>query len=339
MNKSLIVLMMLLVNIFAEAQFLNKEPDEIWKKYRFETYIGGGGTQILGDLGGRNRPGIKFGLGDLNWANTRLEVHAGLSFQISPQWATSCFLSYGKLFSTDRRDQVYEKRQERNIQVRTTLAEFSQRAEFIFYSSYKKKNKKKSSSLAWNRMHAYTFLGVGIFLYNPKGGEGTRYSPWSPLRPLKTEGQGYPGGAKPYGLFSMNIPFGFGIQKSISKRRSIKLELTYNKTFTDYIDDVSTNYYIYNDPAVDQTPPRPESIELADPTGYWVSDENGDYNYVDQKHKHGEPRGGKGKDCYFYASFSFVKALGLRKELKEERKKAKVLRKSIKKSQLSMSHF
>lgn len=337
MNKSLIVLMMLLVNIFAEAQFLNKEPDEIWRKYRFETYIGGGGTQMLGDLGGRNKPGIKFGLGDLNWANTRWETHAGLRFQISPLWATSCFFSFGRLFSTDRRDQVYDKRQTRNIEVITTTAEFSERVEFIFYSTYKK-NKKKSSNLAWNRMHAYTFLGLGVFYYNPLGRSslsGIRV----PLQPLKTEGQGYPGGAKPYGLFSMNIPFGFGIQKSISKRRSIKLELTYNKTFTDYIDDVSTNYYIYNDPAVDQTPPRPESLEFADPSGYWVSDENGDYNYVDQKHKHGEPRGGKGKDCYFYASFSFVKALGLRKELKEERKKAKVLRKSIKKSQLSMSHF
>jgi len=332
MKKIVLSLLLLVTYSKSFAQFLNKEPDEIWRKYRFEWFIGGGGTQMLGDLGGRNKPGIKFGLGDINWANTRWETHAGLRYQISPLFATSCFLSYGRFFSTDRREQVYDKRQERNIEVETLFIEFSQRAEFIFYSSYKK-NKKKSSTLAWNRIHAYTFLGVGMFFYKPFGYSGLD-GKWGPLRSLKTEGQGYPGGAKPYGLFSMNIPFGFGIQKSISKRRSIKLELTYNKTFTDYLDDVSTNYYIYNDPAVNQPLPSPETLELADPSGQWSSDQYYEYVYINQKHKHGEPRGGKGKDCYFYASFSFVKALGLRKELKEERRKAKVLRKSIKNSKL-----
>ncbi len=102
MIKIILFFLLLLVNILAKAQLLNKEPDEIWRKYRFEWFVGCGGTQMLGDLGGRGRPGIKFGLGDINWANTRWETHAGLRYQISPLFATSCFLSYGMLFSTDR---------------------------------------------------------------------------------------------------------------------------------------------------------------------------------------------------------------------------------------------
>jgi len=40
----------------------------------------------------------------------------------------------------------------------------------------------------------------------------------------------------------MNIPMGGGIKYYLSERINMSMELLYRKTFTDYIDDVSTKY-------------------------------------------------------------------------------------------------
>ena len=87
----------------------------------------------------------------------------------------------------------------------------------------------------------YVTAGVAGFYYNPKSvaPDGSLVA----LRPLKTEGQGLPNGADEYGKFSVAIPVGFGVRKSLNRTIGIKLELTHRFTFTDYIDDVSTNYY------------------------------------------------------------------------------------------------
>jgi hypothetical protein len=47
---------------------------------------------------------------------------------------------------------------------------------------------------------------------------------------------------KPYSLTQYNIPMGFGIKYFVSDRFNISSECLYRKSFTDYIDDVSTNY-------------------------------------------------------------------------------------------------
>jgi hypothetical protein len=50
--------MLLQTSVF--AQFLNKNVDEAWKKYRIELFFGGAATQILGDLGGSSNSCLKF---------------------------------------------------------------------------------------------------------------------------------------------------------------------------------------------------------------------------------------------------------------------------------------
>lgn len=89
---------------------------------------------------------------------------------------------------------------------------------------------------------------------------------WHSLRPLRTEGQGaggehiifpndpenyeeapdghiyqeYP--AKIYSRFTPIIPMGIGVKRAIDQKWSIIFEVGLRKTFTDYIDDVSTFY-------------------------------------------------------------------------------------------------
>ncbi len=92
-----------------------------------------------------------------------------------------------------------------------------------------------------HRFTPYIFGGLAIFRFNPKADfQGQTYE----LQGLGTEGQGltaYPD-RKPYQLSSMALPFGFGIKYNISTRVSIGFEWGLRKTFTDYLDDVSTTY-------------------------------------------------------------------------------------------------
>ena len=64
------------------------------------------------------------------------------------------------------------------------------------------------------------------------------------LRALSTEGQGTAAapGVSRYSLTQIAIPFGLGFKWSIAKHVGIGVEWGMRKTFTDYIDDVSTTY-------------------------------------------------------------------------------------------------
>ena len=68
------------------------------------------------------------------------------------------------------------------------------------------------------------------------------------LQPLSTEGQGlqeYPD-RKIYGLNQFALAFGGGGRFRFSDCMNISLEFTQRKTFTDYLDDVSTSYVDQN---------------------------------------------------------------------------------------------
>ena len=92
----------------------------------------------------------------------------------------------------------------------------------------------------------YIFGGVGLFHFNPKGSlrDQNGNITWHQLQPLHTEGQGfaeYPE-RKNYKLTQMNLSYGAGLKYMVSGSINLGLELLYRKTFTDYIDDVSTRY-------------------------------------------------------------------------------------------------
>jgi hypothetical protein len=86
-------------------------------------------------------------------------------------------------------------------------------------------------------------IGVGVFHFNPQGIDPAT-GQWVNLRPLHTEGEGfteYPD-RKEYSLWQLNIPYGVGVKYWMSENFSLGLEIITRKTFTDYIDDVSTTY-------------------------------------------------------------------------------------------------
>jgi hypothetical protein len=94
----------------------------------------------------------------------------------------------------------------------------------------------------WLKLRPYGVIGVGVFKFNPQGTD--QNGNWVDLQPLHTEGQGFPEypDRKEYKLTQLNIPMGFGVKYFLTETFHVSLEVLHRKTFTDYIDDVSTNY-------------------------------------------------------------------------------------------------
>ena len=93
-------------------------------------------------------------------------------------------------------------------------------------------------------------------------------TPWPRLQPLRTEGQGsleYPD-REPYALMQVMLPFGVGIKARLNKTFSIAIEYGFRKTWTDYLDDVSTSYVAAD--VIRQVAADPElAVMLSDRSG------------------------------------------------------------------------
>jgi hypothetical protein len=76
----------------------------------------------------------------------------------------------------------------------------------------------------------YGFIGIGALYFNPQAElEGKLYA----LQPLQTEGL-------KYSRFTVVVPFGIGGKIKLTPFSNLSLEAGWRKSFTDYIDDVST---------------------------------------------------------------------------------------------------
>jgi hypothetical protein len=264
-----------------------------WKKLRKEVTLQIGGSGFLGDLGGRNRTGTDFSPADLEIALTRPAVSAGFRYKLNKNINVHSSLNY-LLLAGDDKLTTEKYRNNRNLNFKSNVFELASRLEFGI-SSFKRTGVyrlKRSSLGKINRRKAFEvigFVGVGVFYFNPKGKNPTS-GKWENLYNLHTEGQGLPDGPSQYKRVSVSIPMGIAVHYIIDKDWSIGLELCYRKTFTDYIDDVSTNYYdktaLFN--AYGAT-----SVLMADPSKGDIpgaSSPNGDGS--------GAQRGDKNKDAF-----------------------------------------
>jgi hypothetical protein len=93
------------------------------------------------------------------------------------------------------------------------------------------------------KLHSFfVFAGLSGLHFNPKGYYDNSY--YVELQPLSTEGQGTSlnPNSEPYLLYTMAIPFGFGYKFNIGRYIGVGAEVGFRKTYSDYLDDVSTVY-------------------------------------------------------------------------------------------------
>ena len=239
----------------------NFNSSKNWSMHKKEVFFAAGATQLLGDLGGRDRIGTQNSLVDWDWAAIRYGVAAGYRYRFHPRWATSTKLQYGLLSGDDAHTNEII-RNSRNLSVRTHVVELSQRMEFIVLANERAGARYRMSGVQGARPKAdrvYLFAGIGGLFFNPQSRVN---GSWTNLHPLRTEGQGLPGGPAEYSRFTASVPLGIGFTYGISALWRIGMELSYQITFTDYLDDVSTDYY---DPEVLAAQFGPQSALAANP--------------------------------------------------------------------------
>lgn len=189
---------------------------------RSEVTLGGGGMFYLGDLNNQSALTLPGGAGSVGWR-----------VRLDNRWALHLQGSYGRIASPDK-DCIAL----RNLHFRSDLLEVAALAEFTFAPF--------GPLPTDRRWSPYIFGGLAVFHFNPMTSitEADGSIQWIALQPLRTEGQGsaaYPA-RKLYALTQLSLPFGVGVKWRLGKHFSLAAEYGFRKTWTDYLDDVSTTY-------------------------------------------------------------------------------------------------
>jgi hypothetical protein len=209
-----------LAGIIAALSVLGVNAQTESNVHEGEFGLSAGAAHYFGDLNTRarlNRPKIAMG------AFFRKQFGNYVALRISAHYAQ---LGYSDVYNTQNQ---FELR--RNLSFNTNIWELALQGDFNFFRF-------EPGTLDY-AFTPYVTFGLGAFSYDPYAYyQGRKVY----LRPLGTEGQGYPGYGKPYGTMALCIPFGAGVKYNINEKVNIGFEIVYRFTNTDYIDDVSGKY-------------------------------------------------------------------------------------------------
>jgi hypothetical protein len=212
-----------------------------WKRQRYEWIAGVGATQFLGDLGGRNQVGSDWFF-DLDAASTRYVVNLGFRYKVSQYVSVKTGLTFGEIAANDKfTDEPF--RNNRNLHFRSPVVEWATQMEVSWMresiGSRYKIRRVRGRGRKGSQVYVYGFAGVALLYMNPMAKYNGK---WHSLKPLHTEGQDFVPSRAEYSNWQLTIPFGVGMKYALDKKSSIGLEYGLRKTFTDYVDDVSTSY-------------------------------------------------------------------------------------------------
>jgi len=272
---------------FLSAQHINFNSQKNWSLNKKELIFGLGATQFNGDLGGGATAGIDYSMKDIDWPSTGINAMIGFRYRFHPSFATTTKLSYFTLKGDDKFSEE-SIRNARNLNFKTGVFELQQRIEWIAFSvekfspTYTLPGKAKGKN---KNQQYYLFTGLGAAYFNPKAEYNGK---WYELRKLRTEGQ-----AKPYSPITMTIPMGLGLRFGLGTSWRFGIEASYVKTFSDYIDDVST---VYADP---NSFSDPVASVLSNPSDLSVTVGNG-FNWFGAGYQRGDS---KQKDAFYQLNF------------------------------------
>lgn len=193
--------------------------------------------------------GDAYYIGDLNpdipFLMAQLAYGVMARYNLDNRWSVKLGVTRGTVKGNSEKTNFLPGR---DLRFESPITDFSLMAEFNFFQYF--------IGSRWNWITPYLYAGIGGFAFQPTSG-GKK------LQPLGTEGQnvGF-SGRKPYKTLGVDIPFGLGVKVSISKKIGLTAFWEMHKTFTDYIDDVSSTYYLTG-LAID---PNDQSGMLSDPT-------------------------------------------------------------------------
>jgi hypothetical protein len=215
---------------------------------RFSPYstvsFGVGTANYYGDLAGYKQPFDSFKL-------TRWNAALAYTRHFTPKLAARASFTYARLVGDDYMASKGNPTKNavlfaRNLHFRNDVKEFAVTGMYQFIPEGRNSNDRP-------KIAPYLFLGIALVAHSPEArtpfnevnADSSRR--WVKLQPLRTEGQGQPGYAKPYSLITAAIPAGLGVRYAVNENFSVGGEIGFRYTFTDYLDDVGGNYA---DPAI-----------------------------------------------------------------------------------------
>ena len=220
---------------------------------------------------------------------THFAYGAGILYDITSKLIARANFNFGVISGNDKKskDSEYIKR---NLNFTSNLVTFQLGLEYDFINT--------ENYLA----SPYIFCGAEFFHFNPYTYDTLGVKTY--LQPLGTEGQGFYDGRKKYNLNQISIPFGAGLKFAVTDNLKIGLEVGMRKTFTDYLDDVSTTYA---DPNLLLKYSGKEAVELAS---------RGNELHTGLTYPPaGSVRGNsKNKDWYYFSGITFTYRLNFESE-------------------------
>lgn len=183
--------------------------------------------------------GIADYIGDLKYQTGNPQEWGGAfsiatSYHLSEQIHIRLGFNQGTI-SGDDRTTGDPGRQQRNLHFKNNLKEI----ELVMKFNFLKPPRFQAYSKGRTHFSPYVFGGVAALFSNPVAKLDGQ---WYELQPLGTEGQYIPGSElSPYTRTQATFPLGIGLGYRVSKT-VLSLEMGYRRTFTDYLDDVSTVY-------------------------------------------------------------------------------------------------
>ena len=241
LNKLLLVSLFFIIPYFGFGQS------------NWELGIKAGAASGLCDIGGINAAGSP-SIENIQPGQIRWDLGGYVRYRISSHFSLSGQFDYIRLQGFDSLSKVTSIR-DRNLNYRDDIIEGSVRLEWSFWNI----TDLGGHFTYENSFNMYLFVGAGIFHMNPEAmvSETTpprnfdlSYGQYVPLHTLTTEGE------SEYSLIQPSIPMGIGFYYTIHKNIRLGWEFCWNKTFTDYIDDVSGKY---PSSGSDKTLPNPNS--------------------------------------------------------------------------------
>jgi len=197
-----------------------------------------GANSFLGDLGGNIGIGRDY-MKDYNFKTEHWLLGLSGTYNVTNYLALNFGLNITKVSGADslihNTGNMERWRWYRNLSFRSNIVEFN--GSFTFYPTMYMHRK----TVELYRWDPFINLGIGVFHFNPQtqlNGE------WVNLKPLHTEGEGFPEypKRKPYALTKIYIPINFGMKYYFNNKWALSAAVMNRVTFTDYIDDISTTY-------------------------------------------------------------------------------------------------
>ena len=224
------------------------------QRYNLGFGVRAGVANYLGDIGGGDLS--RTFVFNMELKDTRWGTGAFVRYRFSPLFAHQVGFNYARIQGSDS-ESDNRGRQARNLSFKNDVLVLDYK--FEYYPSPLAMADVGRRGRYRLDYRTYIFAGVGGLFHSPKA---LYQGSWVKLRPLMTEGE-------KYSKIALSIPVGAGFYFTFRKQHRFGFELSWNYTFTDYLDDVHGSYV---DP----------SQMSSDPLAAVLANRNPELNYVGQ---------------------------------------------------------